>query len=765
MGEVYRAHDLRLERDVAVKVLPPNAFADDVARKRFRKEALALSGISHPNIAVAHDFDTQQGVDFLVTEYIPGITIAEKLASDPLRESELLGLGIQLAEGVAAAHKHGVVHRDLKPSNLRINNDGQLKVLDFGLAKLMPVADANTVTEDMTQAGVVMGTLPYMAPEQLRGEKVDARTDIYAIGAVLYEMATGRRPHTEHETPQLIAAILNGCPKPPRDLNPAVSPGLQDVIWKCLDCQPSRRYQSAAEIAVDLRRIAEPGSSAQARAYRRPSRLAALGITVAVLAMAASLYFGLVRGSFRGSAAAPHIVSLAVLPLQDFSGDQRQEYFADGMTDELITQIAQATNLRVISRSSVMQYKKTSKTLPEIARELNVDAILEGSIEQAANRIRVQAQLIYAPQDRHLWAQHFDRDMNDVLALQTEVAQAIAQQVGATLSPAATTGTGNRKLNPQAHDAYLRGLSAQSLSEAVGYFEQAIKLEPDYAPAYAALADAYFFPGMIGLQPPNQIFPKMEEAALKAVEKDPNLAEAHGALAMVKLQYDWNFAAAGAEFRRALELNPSNAGIRHMYAHYLMIIGKIKESAEESRLAVQLDPAGEDLSSCLGWHVFAAGEYAEALAHSRKILQTAPNDFWIHTIMGWTYEQQHMFTEATTELQKASDLFGGGPFTQTSLAHVLAVSGKREQAQAILHDLQDKAGKGYVPAYDLAVLYVGLGDKNDALKWLQKASVERSGFLVYINWDPRFDVLRSDPRFIDILKGVGLPSTPAGRLA
>ncbi len=764
MGEVYRARDLRLERDVALKLRPGDALSDDAARKRFRKEALALSGISHRNIAVVHDFDTQLGTDFLVTEFLPGITLDDKLAGRPLREREVLDLGLQLAEGMAAAHKHGVIHRDIKPSNLRITTDGELKILDFGIAKLMPTADANTLSEDMTRAGALVGTVPYMSPEQLRGESVDARSDIYAMGAVLYEMATGQRPHPENAAPQLIAAILKGCPKPPRELNPEMSPGLQDIVLKCLDGERGRRYQSAAEVAVDLRRLAEPGVAPRARARTWTPRPAIALPFLAVVALVAVLVSGPLRRSLP-SGKTPHIESLAVLPLQNFSGDPQQEYFADGMTDELITQIAQASDLHVISRSSVMQYKKTSKTVPEIAHDLHVDAVLEGSVEHVGDRVRIQAQLIYAPEDRHLWAQHFDRRMNDVLALQTEVAQTITKQVGATVSPAAESRGTQHRLNPEAYDAYLRGRSAETLRDAVRELKHAIELDPDYAPAYAALAEAYFFPGMIGVQPPNQIFPKMEEAALKAVEKDPNLAEGHGALALVKMQYDWDFPAAGAEFRRALQLNPSNADIRHMYAHYLMIVGKIKESAEESRLATQLDPAGEDLAACLSWHVFAAREYGEAAAQSRKMLLTAPNDFWVHTVLGWTYEQQKMFPEATGELQKASHLFGPGSLTEASLAHVLAVSGKRQQAEVVLAEMERQARQGYVPAYDLAVLHLGLGDRNGALELLQKAAAERSGFLVYINWDPRFDIVRSDPRFTKILQEVGLPLLPPDRLS
>ena len=760
MGEVYRARDQRLERDVAIKVLPPGTLADESARKRFRKEALALSKISHPNIEVAYDFDTQDGIDFLVTEYIPGVTLDQKAAGRALPEREVISLGIQLAEGLAAAHRQGVVHRDTKPGNLRVTGDGQLKILDFGLAKSQPDPSDATLSQSLTRPGAAVGTLPYMPPEQLRGEPVDARSDIYAVGAVLYEMATGRRPFPEKEAPQLIAAILQGSPPSPREINPAVSPRLEEILLKCLDCEPGSRYQSVIEVAVDLRRLAAPGTvpaprRAARRAWPRPSFLAAGGV---VAALAVILF--LTAGRWRGllPAAAPHIASVAVLPLQNFSGDPQQEYFADGMTDELITQLAQTTDLHVTSRSSVMQYKKTTKTVPQIARELNVDAVLEGSVERVGNRVRIQAQLIYAPQDRHLWAQQYDRGISDVLALQDEVSRAIAQEVGSRLSEAQQARAQRpRKINPQAYEAYLRGLESQSLGKAIAYYDQAIQLQPDFAPAYAGKAYAYFFVGFLGFRPPNQAFPRMEEAASKAVELDPQLSDGHAALALVKLQYDWDFAAAEQEFRRALELNPSNADAHHMYAHYLLAMGRTQQSVEETRLAAQLDPAGESLQSCLAWHELSGRHYETAVTDSRRALRTAPDDFFVHLILGWTYEQQGLLPQATGEFTKAQELSDDASITQASLAHVLAVSGKRSEAQAILASMQARAQKSYVPAYDLAVLHLGLGDRQGAIDWLQKASVERSGFLVYINWDPRFDVLRSDPRFTRILQQVGLP--------
>ncbi len=757
MGVVYRARDERLQRDVALKVLPAGILADESARKRFRTEALALSRLNHPNIATVHDFDSDQGVDFLVAELVPGESLDRLLKSGPLTGSEVIRIGEQLADALDAAHRQGVVHRDLKPANLRITPEGRLKILDFGVAKRVQPADEATFSQSLLEAGPTAGTLPYMSPEQLRGESVDARTDIWSAGVVLYELATGRRPFTGNTDMAVADQILHAPAPSLQAIQPKASPALAAIIACCLEKDPAKRYQSMKDVLADLRRAQTPGATVGAapRGFRRSALLAvAAAVLIVVVALQAYLYR---RAHMR--AGVPHIESVAVLPLQNFSGDPQQEYFVDGITDELITQLAQDTKLRVISRSSVMQYKKTNKTIPQIAKELQVDAVLEGSAERVGDRVRIQAQLIYGPEDRHLWAQQYDRQISDVLALQDEVSRAISREVGGQLSGVAVAkNTPPAKVDPRAYEAYLRGRSAESISKAIGYFDQAISLQPDFAPAYAGKANVLFFAGFFGVQPPNQVFPKMEQAAQKAVELDPDLAEAHEQLALAKLQYDWDFATAEREFRRALELNPSSADVHHMYAHYLLAMGRVDESVKETRLSARLDPAGESFLACLGWHEISGRHYDAALTDSRRVLPLAGDDFWVHLAMGWALEQQKRYTDATAELQQADKLSDGASIAEASLAHVLAVSGKRAEAQAILTKMQTKARTTYIPAYDFAVLYVGLGDKQSAFAWLQKASVERSGFLVYINWDPRFDALRSDARFTAILKQIGLPT-------
>ncbi|MFB3154728.1 MAG: protein kinase, partial [Candidatus Acidiferrales bacterium] len=460
MGEVYRARDEHLGRDVAIKVLPAGTLADEQARKRFRKEALSLSKLNHPNIATVFDFDTQDGTDFLVMELVEGVTLSDKLAGGPLPEKEITRLGLQLAEALEEAHERGVVHRDLKPGNVMVTPKGQAKILDFGLAKLLrpDVASATATTESFTETQAAAGTLPYMAPEQVRAENVDARSDIYAAGAVLYEMATGQRAFPETQTGRLMDAILNRAPQPPSGLNRRVSPGLEGIILKALEKEPENRYQSAKELAVDLRRLGIPGSAAAVLSARRPATrrrmVWAAGVAlVALLAVLVGLNVGGLRERLLGGVVPGQITSLAVLPLENLMGDPEQDYCVAGMHEALITELSKIGALTVISRTSAMRYRNTDKSVPEIARELGVDAVVEGSVLRVENTVRITAQLIEAATDRHLWADNFDRELRDILALHSDVARAIARQIRVTLTPKEESRlAAARPVNPEAFE-------------------------------------------------------------------------------------------------------------------------------------------------------------------------------------------------------------------------------------------------------------------------------------------------------------------------
>jgi len=455
--------------------------------------------------------------------------------------------------------------------------------------------------------------------------------------------------------------------------------------------------------------------------------------------------------------------TIAVLPLQNLSGDEAQDYLADGMTEALTTDLARMESLQVISRTSAMQYKiANKKSLPLIAHELNADAVVEGSVQRSGNRVRVTAQLVRASDDRHLWANTFEREFPDVLALQDDVASAIAKQIETKLGgPKPTPVTKVEKINPQAYDNYLRAnsyLDSFDLAKSIDYYNQAIKLDPNYAPAYAHMATAYFFLAFFGEVPPREGFGKMKEAASLAIQKDERLPDGHGALALAKLHFEWDFAGAEQEFKRALELNPNDADVHHGYAHYLMAVGRVAESEAESKKAVELDPVGDGLNSCLCWHSFAARDYDQSVRLAEKFLRAQPNDPWELTILGWTYEQKRMPERAVEQFKKAAEAANGGAFFVAALGHAYALEGNRREADKIIESLTARGKKSYVSPFDLALIYAALGDKDKAFALLDKAVAERSTFLVYTRWEPRLDPLRSDPRFQDLLKRIGLTS-------
>lgn len=463
------------------------------------------------------------------------------------------------------------------------------------------------------------------------------------------------------------------------------------------------------------------------------------------------------RSRFSGGAP---VRTVAVLPLQNLSGDASQEYFADGMTEALTTDLAQMENLQVISRTSTMQYKATKKSLPEIARELKADVIIEGSVQRTGERVRITAQLVRAATDKHIWANTYDRDFKDVPGLQAEIASSIAVEIESRLGgPRPGHLTTVATVSPEAYETYLKAnfyLDQFQLQKAIEYYNEAIKLDPNYAPTYAHMADAYFFQGFFGWLPPGEAWGKVKDAATLAVQKDDLLAEGHGALALGKLQYDWDFKGAEAEFRRALELNPSDADIHHHYAHYLMAMGRIGESEAETQRGVELDPMGDGLNSCLCWHSFAARDYERSLNLARKFLASQPDNFWEHTILGWTYEQKKMPEQAIREFRQAVDATGGSPLFLAALGHGYAMAGRKADAEQVLHTLSEKSKKAYVSPFDVALIYTALGEKDVAFSWLDKAVNERSTFLVYSKWEPRLDPLRSDPRFKELLARIGL---------
>ena len=770
MGEVYRARDERLERDVAIKVLPAGTLTDEAARRRFRQEALALARLNHPHIATIHDFNSQEGVDFLVMEHVPGSSLAEKLATGPLSEKETLRLGTQVAAALEEAHAQRIVHRDLKPGNIVLTSRGDVKVLDFGLAKLLQPAEGEAVTAESfaeTRAGA--GTLPYMAPEQLRGEPVDARTDIHALGAVLYEMSTGQRPFPETQGPRLIDAILNSAPAAPGRFQPRLSAELERIILKCLEKDPERRYQSARELRVDLERLAAP-SAAVVAPVAQPSGarrwvIAATAIGALLLAVLLGFNVGGLRERLLGRTGATQIQSLAVLPLENLSGDPEQEYFVDGMHEELIARLAKISALKVISRTSVTRYKGERKPpLPEIGRELGVDAVIEGSVRRSGDQVRITVQLIEAATDKHLWAESYQGDLRDVLALQSDVAQAIADEIRIALTArerASLSGAG--PVNPQAYEAYLKGRfywnkrSSAGLLKGIEYFNEAIQQDPNNALAYAGLADSYSQLAYRGHSAPSEAYPRATATAKKALEINSDLAEAHAAMGFIRFNYDWDWPGAEREFRLALKLNPSYAEAHHWYSHYLIDTGRVEESLAESKRALEFDPLSLIVNTHLGVHYLFARQCDLAVEQLKKTVEMDPSFYSAHLKLGQAYQCKGAYRESVAELQQAKSLSGDVTETVAALAVTYARSGNKDEAVKLMGELKRMSQRTYVSPYDIATIYTALGDKNQALAWLEKAYQQRANGLVELKVEPAFDPLRSDPRYHDLLRRVGLP--------
>jgi serine/threonine-protein kinase len=747
-----------------VKILPPGALTDEGSRKRFRKEALTLARLNHPNIESLYDLDNKDGVDFLVMEYVPGATLAERLAGGALPEKEVLTLGMQVASALEEAHDQGIVHRDLKPGNIGVTPKGQVKVLDFGLAKVLPQAAEVDITVSLTETPGMAGTLPYMPPELLRGEPTDTRADIYALGVVLYEMTTGQRPFREQLASRLTDAILHQLPIAPRTLNARVSLELERIILKCMEKKQENRYQSAKELRVDLERLSTAGVAPARHGYRllAPVNLWLMaGGAVALFAALAVLNIGAAREKLLGKGTAPRIESIAVLPLENLSGDPEQEYLADGMTETLIAHLAKISRLRVISRTSVMRYKKTNKALPEIARELRVDALIEGSVMRSGSRIRITAQLIYAPSDKHLWGESYERDLSDVLVLQSEVARAIAHEINIKLTPQDQTRLATaRPVNSEAYELYLKGryywnkMSGVAVTQAAVYFSKAIALDGSYAPVYVGLADCYVRQADLGNLPPNEAYGRARAATLRALEIDNGLAEAHASLAVIRADYDWDWAGAETEFQRALELDPKHANAHRWHAVFLAKLGRFKEAFSEIEIAKELDPLSLPVATSAGTILRYARRYDEAIEELRKAIDLEPSFKFTHVELAEVYELKGMFPEAASEWSRVNS---GNPERRLGYTAVRDAAEYQRSEQLWIQRLRESSKREYVSPMTLAMAYARLGKTEQVLAGLEEAYRQRDPGLSGLKVDPLFDFLRSNPRFQDLLRRMNFP--------
>jgi serine/threonine-protein kinase len=747
MGEVYRARDTRLEREVALKVLGRSLLADDSARKRFRKEAQALAKLNHPHIAQVHDFATEEGVDFLVMELVPGETLSERLARGALSESEVLKVGRELAEGLSAAHAEGVIHCDLKPANLRLSKDGVLKILDFGLARLKRPLVTGEATASLTGTEIgVSGTLPYMAPEQLRAESLDARTDLWGAGAVLYELATGTRPFRDTVPAKLTDAILHSDPEPPATRHPEVSPGLSNIILKCLEKDPDGRFQTANELRAGFESLTT--SSTPTVAVESRSATTALRWVAAAAVLVALVSVALVvkpwRTSGRASAAAGRIASLAVLPLDNMTGDPGQEYFADGMTEALITELAKIRSLKVISRKSVMRFKKSDKPLPEIAKQLGVEGVVEGSVSRSGGRIRVTAQLIRSANDHHLWADSFDRAEADILTLQSDVARAIAGQVRAAVTPDEQQRLAQtRKVNPEAYDLALRAIALaekaggpEDVRRAVDLAERAVKVDPESAQAHLALATALGRFPEFGEKTVAELRPRFIAAVDRALELDPTLARAHSMRGgyLPGIGEDVR-----REFERSIELAPNDGIVRANYSAYLMGTGRWAEGEAELTRAVELDPANILLRCSYLGHLYALRRDRETLAETQRILDLDPNWFWAFDARWRVAFWQGRYEDAIKECRKSLKVIWPdiGPPEGTSWV---------EFKHWLPEALKARDKKPYSTAGIVAATYAMFGEKEKAFPYLEECLRRGDAWSGQLGW-PDFDSLRDDPRF------------------
>jgi eukaryotic-like serine/threonine-protein kinase len=763
MGEVYRARDPRLDRRVAIKVLPAQLTHDPDALARFEREAKAVAALSHPNIVAIHHFATDGGMHFVVMELLAGETLRSRLGRSPLGWRKVVEIGIAIADGLAAAHAKGIIHRDLKPENIFLTSDGQVKILDFGLARFKRTGPSQelTLTSPIspTQPGAVMGTAGYMSPEQVRGEEAAAPSDIFSFGCVLYEMSTGRSPFAHQTGVETLAAILKDDPPALDTLGKGIAPELERLIAHCLEKNPGDRFQSARDLAFDLRAISNTArAAARSRSPLSFWRALAVGVLVVALASALVYEFGWRRAP---QPVRPPITSLAVLPLQNLSQDPEQDYFADGMTEALITDLSKIRALRLISRTSVMRYRGTKKSLQEIAGELNADAIVEGSVARAGQRVRITVQLIEAASDRHLWADSYDRDLRDVLSLQSEVARAVAREIRVTVTNEEQSRLEHtRPVNPEAHEAFLKGRfhwnkrTLDGLKKSIEYFQRAIAIDGSYAAAYSGLADAYAILGNNQYLPAQETYPQAKAAALSAVQLDDTLAEAHASLAFIAQNYDWDWARVEREYRRAFELNPSYAPGYQWHAFYLVGQGRHADAIAEIQRARELDPLSPRINSNLGLMFYYARDYDRAIRELEKAVELDPmGSQWF---LGWAYLQKRMYDKAIAASLDRVRLVDGMGSSLPDLAYAYALAGRRAEARLTMAKIREQSTRTYIPPDAVALVHLALGDKQQALSVLEAALPDRNLLYYWLTADPRYDPLRSEPRFQALIRAMGL---------
>jgi serine/threonine protein kinase/Tfp pilus assembly protein PilF len=721
MGVVYKAKDVKLDRFIALKFLPHHLSQSEEEKRRFIQEAKVASALDHPNIGTIYEIDeTEDGQMFIAMAYYNGETLKNKIGRGQLPIKEAIDIAIQAAQGLEKAHSEDIVHRDIKPANILLTENGQVKIVDFGLAKLGGQAK-------LTKTGMTVGTIAYMSPEQTQGTNVDHKTDIWSLGVVLYEMLTGRLPSEGEYEQAVIYSILNEDPQPIRELRDDVSAEFAQVIEKTLQKDPANRYQNCRELFLDLKQVHSLPKSKMT------------GIEESV-------------------------PSIAILPFLNMSTDPENEYFSDGLSEDIINSLTKIKDLRVVARTSAFSFKGKDIDIREIGKKLNVDAVLEGSVRKAESRLRITAQLINTANGFHLWSEQYDRVMEDVFAIQDEITLSIVEKLKVELLKEERIGVVKHfTQNQEAYNLYLKGRfclnkrTEETIKQSIAYFQQALNEDPNYAPAYAGLADSYNLLGAgdYGVMPPNEAFPEAKKAAEMALSLDNTLAEAYTALGWARTVYDWAWRGGEDAYQRAIDLNPGYAPAHHWYGMYLTIIRKHDEAIAEAKKAMEFDPLSLIINSDMAWILHRARQYDHAIIQCHKTLNIDPNFSVARWNLGQAYQQKGMYEEAITEFQKAIDFSGGNPVFWTALGHTYAVSGNRKKAFEILNLLNQLSKTRYILPHLQALIYTGLGDKDQALEWLEKAYKDRTDFIIEANVDPRLDSLRTDSRFKALLKRVG----------
>jgi serine/threonine-protein kinase len=767
MGEVYLAEDPRLGRKIALKVLPTYYTSDDERVGRFQQEARAASALNHPSIITIYEIGEVDSRHFIVTEFIDGETLRRRMAKSQLTVPEALRIAIHTASALAAAHAGGIVHRDIKPENIMLREDGIVKVLDFGLAKLTDRKNdvAKALARIETQQGMVMGTSYYMSPEQARGLTVDSRTDIWSLGVVLYEMIAGQVPFKGGTSSDVIASILNNNPLRLARYAPDIPPELEWIVEKTLRKDREERYQTAKELLTDLKRLKRRLEFVEDLDHsdggQRSAGLAARSHSDPYEASHA-------KAQSQGSQSHNVIDSLAILPLANASADPAMEYLSDGITESIINALSQLAELRVMAWSTVSRYKGKELDPREFGRELGVRAVVTGRVMQLGEDLVIKTELVDAVDGSHLWGESYSCKPSQILDIQEEISSTISEKLLLRL-----TTEERRQLkkhspdNVEAYHAYLRGRyfwnkrSEEGLKKGIEYFQQAIEADPSYAAAYAGISDCYtILVVRYGLAPAEGI-PKAKAAAIKALEIDDTLAEAHTSLAH-SLLHNWEWEKAEKEFKRALELNPNDANAHNFYAEYLRAMGRVEQALKVAKRAQELDPLSLNHSTNVANDLYFARRYDEAIAQCQKALEMDRNFFLAHYRLGQAYEQKGMFAEAITAMQRAVELSPDNIEMLGALGRVLAVAGRREEARRIVDQLEEGVEHRHSWHFDIALIYAGLGENDQAFEYLEKGYEWRDGMMIHLNVEPRCDSLRSDPRFQDLVGRMGLASPYQG---